>query len=176
MLLRWQRIFSLLRSIISLVLIVIVVIATSLVLEVGGAFMFVGRTIVLISSQRLVNVSRGELVELLVVPKYYHRHIDRTQHRQFVSFLEQAALALEKRHGPVAIILDGSDFDLPATHVGIGRSNVLRASCSRASDELRPWSATLDSDGMLRRMKHTESVQPPDHSFVVWPLTKRSLS
>jgi len=96
-------------------------------------------TYVLISADRLVNIARGKLVELLVVAEDYDGDIDRAQHRQLVSFLEEASLAFEKGagrvrqlyhtlvheqgsranlhlHGTVPVILDGLDLDLPATH------------------------------------------------------------
>jgi hypothetical protein len=42
--------------------------------------------------------------------------VDGAEHGELVRLLEQTAFALQKRHGAVAVILDGLDLDLSATH------------------------------------------------------------
>jgi hypothetical protein len=50
----------------------------------------------LIATNDLVNVARGELIQLLVVAEYDDGDVDRAQYRELMSLLEQAALALQK--------------------------------------------------------------------------------
>lgn len=70
--------------------------------------------------------------------EYDDRDIYRTQHRQFVRFLEEAAFSLEESsvmgqsrleantlsyiHRSVSVVLDRLDFNLPPTHVGLRRA------------------------------------------------------
>lgn len=61
-----------------------------------------GITDVGISRQRLANVSRRKLVQLLVVAEDDDGDIDRTQDRQLMCFLEQAAFSLEKSSAVVS--------------------------------------------------------------------------
>ena len=53
-------------------------------------------THVLISSDCLIDVARGELIQLLVVPKDNNSHVDGTQYGQLVRFLEETALAFKE--------------------------------------------------------------------------------
>lgn len=46
------------------------------------------------------------------MPKYNHRNINRTQHRQLVRLFEETTLALEKGDGAVALIWDRFDLVL----------------------------------------------------------------
>jgi len=45
----------------------------------------------------VIDVSRRELIELLVVSEDDHRDVDRAQDTELVCLLEQAAFALEER-------------------------------------------------------------------------------
>ena len=103
-----------------------------------------GLTYILETPNCIIDVSRRELVQLLVVPKYDDSHIDRTKDTQLVRFLEQAAFAFQEcaihalgqleslcdahrahhnqhkdkhSHRAVPVILDGPDLNLPAAHV-----------------------------------------------------------
>lgn len=80
--------------------------------------MFVRSAIILESRDRLVDVTGGVLVELLVVTKNDDGHVDRAQDRELVGLLEQSALTLEEGYRPVAVVLDGLDLDLATTHGG----------------------------------------------------------
>ena len=91
-------------------------------------------TYVLISPNRLVNISRREFIQLLVVTEYNYCDIDRTEYRKFVRLLEQTPFSFQKSpkshqhlqpsgvwaivdaHGTIAIILYSLDLDLPSTH------------------------------------------------------------
>lgn len=59
----------------------------------------VRRTYVLISADDLVDVSRRELIELLVVTEDDDSDVDRAQYRQLVRLLEQTSLSLQKCSG-----------------------------------------------------------------------------
>jgi hypothetical protein len=48
------------------------------------------------SLEHLAHVTRRELVQLLVVAKDDHGHIDRAEHGEFIGFLEETALPLQK--------------------------------------------------------------------------------
>jgi hypothetical protein len=48
------------------------------------------------ASDRLVNITRRELVELLVITKDDDSDVDRTEYAQLVCLLEQAAFALQE--------------------------------------------------------------------------------
>ena len=50
----------------------------------------------MIAANRLVDVARGELVQLLVVAKDDDGDVDGAEHRKLMRLLEQAAFALEK--------------------------------------------------------------------------------
>lgn len=71
-------------------------------------------THILVSSQDVGNVTRRELIQLLVVTEYYDSDIDRTQYRQLVSLLEQATLSLQKRP---AKLLACASCDEPAGYI-----------------------------------------------------------
>jgi hypothetical protein len=77
-------------------------------------------TYVGISRQGLLNVSGGKLVQLLVMTEDDDCDIYRTQHRQLVRFLEEAALSLEESSAVVSadrsecfVRLTLIDFDRP---------------------------------------------------------------
>jgi hypothetical protein len=78
----------------------------------------VNETYIVVSAQGLIDVARRELVQFLVVAEDDDGDVDRTQHRQLVGFLEQAAFALEEGDGAVAVVLDRSDLNLPPSHTG----------------------------------------------------------
>ncbi len=98
------------------ILVVIIVIAASLVCKVLRSLVLLWSRIVLVSSEDLIDVGGRVLVELLVVSKYDHSHIDRTEDRQLMRLLEQAALALEEGDGAVAIVADGLDLQTSHQH------------------------------------------------------------
>ena len=50
----------------------------------------------MISTNRLVDVTRGKFIQLFVVTKDDNSNVDRTQDGQFVSLFEQPAFALQK--------------------------------------------------------------------------------
>lgn len=50
----------------------------------------------MISADGLVDITRRKLIEFLVVTEYDDGDIDRAEHGQFISFLEQSAFTLEK--------------------------------------------------------------------------------
>jgi hypothetical protein len=95
---------------------IVVVVAVLLAHEVLGALVFVCTAIILIAANCLVDVARGELVQLLVVAKNDDSHINRAEDRELVGLFEEAALALEEGNGAVAVVLDGLDLNLSATH------------------------------------------------------------
>jgi hypothetical protein len=92
----------------------------------------VGGLYILIAADGLIDIARGELVQLLVVAENDDSDVDRTKNRELMSLLEQTAFALQKRagrgqyrrtacalfylHGAVPVVLDGFDLNLPATH------------------------------------------------------------
>ena len=104
---------------------------------------------ILVPSDGLVDVARRELVQLLVVAEDDDGHVDGAEHGELVSLLEQAALALQEGsaagqfqlrrrhwygqarglHGAVAVVLDGLDLDLSATHGDVCVC-VFRAECA----------------------------------------------
>ena len=51
---------------------------------------------ILITSQRLIDITRRELVQFLVMTKDDNSNIDRTQDGQLVRLLEKTSLSLEK--------------------------------------------------------------------------------
>lgn len=57
-------------------------------------------TYILKPRDRLVDIPRRVLIQLLIMPKDDDRDIDRAQHGKLMRFLEQAALALQKSDGP----------------------------------------------------------------------------
>lgn len=99
-------------------LVILVVVSAAFIREVLRAFVFVRSAIILESRDRLVDVTGGVLVELLVVTKNDDGHVDRAQDRELVGLLEQSALTLEEGYRPVAVVLDGLDLDLATTHGG----------------------------------------------------------
>lgn len=70
----------------------------------------------MVSAEGLLDVGRGELVELLVVAEDDDGDIDRAEDGELMSLLEEPSLAFEKGDGAVAIVLDGLDLDLAAAH------------------------------------------------------------
>lgn len=91
---------------------------------------------ILVPTDGLVDVTRRELIQLLVVAEDDDGNVDRAEHRELVGLLEQAAFALQEGsatgqfqlrrqqsyanarslHGAVPVVLDGLDLDLSATH------------------------------------------------------------
>jgi hypothetical protein len=78
------------------IVIVVIVIHLSLPAEVRGALVFVGSSIVLISSQDLPNITTRVFIQLLIISKDYDRDIDRAENGELMRLLEQAAFALEE--------------------------------------------------------------------------------
>lgn len=76
-LLRRERFFPALGKVFFL-LVLIVVIITTFVLEVGRPLVFVRLSIILVSPYCFIDISRRELVELLVVAENDHCDVDRT--------------------------------------------------------------------------------------------------
>jgi hypothetical protein len=74
--------------------------------------------IILVPANRLVDIARGEFVELLVVAEDDDGHIDGAEHRELMRLLEKTAFALEEGDGAVPVVLDGLDLNLSATHGG----------------------------------------------------------
>jgi hypothetical protein len=58
--------------------------------------MFVCTSIVLVSGQDLSNITTRVFVQLLIIPKYYDRNIDRAENGELMRLLEQATFALEE--------------------------------------------------------------------------------
>jgi len=77
---------------------------------------FVSASVVLEAANCIVDISRAELVELLVVPKYDDRYVDLAENSQLECLLEQTTFSLEERDGSVPVILDRFDLNLSATH------------------------------------------------------------
>jgi len=57
----------------------------------------------LVPANRLVDVARRKLVQLLVVAKDDDGNVDGAQHRELMRLLEQAAFALQERPGLVSV-------------------------------------------------------------------------
>jgi len=55
-----------------------------------------GETYVLIASNCFVDITRGKLVQLFVVPEDDNRYIDRTEDGKLMRLLEEAAFAFEE--------------------------------------------------------------------------------
>jgi hypothetical protein len=107
----WRN--RLLRGRWHILVIVVIVVTAALASEVSGPLVFMWLSIlhnisyihfwyayqdthILVSADGLIDVSRGELVELLVVTKYDDGDIDGAKDGQFVRFLEQTAFTFEK--------------------------------------------------------------------------------
>lgn len=54
------------------------------------------KTYVLIALDCFVDIARGELIQLLVVPEDDDRDVDRTENGKLMRLLEETAFALEK--------------------------------------------------------------------------------
>ena len=110
--LRWNRLLSGVGHLL-IVVVFFIVISSGLVLKISGPFVFVwlaillmvsemaeniGRsdTYILIPIQCFLDVPRGKLVQLLVVPEDDNGNVDGTKYRQLMRFLEQAAFSFEK--------------------------------------------------------------------------------
>jgi len=98
------------------VLLFILIVKVLLPREVLGALMLMSAAIILISADSLVNVARRELVQLLVVTENDDGYVDGAEYGKLMRLLEQTALALEESYGAIAVVLDGLDLNLPATH------------------------------------------------------------
>lgn len=70
------------------VLVVLVVVDILFAHEIFGPFVLMSATIILISTNGLVDVAGRKLVELLVVTKDDDGDIDRAQHRELMGFFE----------------------------------------------------------------------------------------
>lgn len=99
-------------------LVILVVVSAAFIREVLRAFVFVRSSIllkvspqpylspqpcdthILKSSDRLIDITGGIFVELLVVTKNDDGHVDGAQHRELVGLLEQSALSLEEGYRP----------------------------------------------------------------------------
>lgn len=78
------------------IIVVIVIIHLSLPTEVRGTLVFIGSSIILISSQDLSNITTRVFVQLLIITKDYDSDIDRAENGELMRLLEQAAFALEE--------------------------------------------------------------------------------
>lgn len=67
---------------------------------------------------RETSESEDALEQLAVGVEDDDGHVGRAQDAELVRFFEEAVLALEERDLAVAVVLDGRDRDLAATHVG----------------------------------------------------------
>ena len=85
---------------ISTIVIIIVVVPTTLVREVGRPFVFMRAAIVLEASYCFLDISRRVLVQLLVVSKDDDGDIDRAEDGELMRLLEQPSLALQKSDRP----------------------------------------------------------------------------
>jgi hypothetical protein len=102
----------------ALLVLVVFLIAVLLVHKVLGPLVFVGSAIlrdlsargsfsaaqsrngdayILVPANRLIDVARRKLVQLLVVPKDDDGHVDRAQHRELMRLLKEPAFALQER-------------------------------------------------------------------------------
>lgn len=70
------------------IILLIIVVSAALAQEVGGTFVFVSASIVLEAANCIVDVSRAELVELLVASKYNDRYVDLAENAQLKGLLE----------------------------------------------------------------------------------------
>jgi hypothetical protein len=96
------------------VLFLVIIIST---VEIGGTFVLLRTTVILISGNKITHVCRRVLVQLLIVAEDENGNIDGAQDGKLVCLLEQAALTLKECDRTIAVILDGLDFDLSATHL-----------------------------------------------------------
>ena len=55
-----------------------------------------GDAYILVPANRLVDIARGEFVELLIVAEDDDGHIDGAEHRELMRLLEKTAFALEE--------------------------------------------------------------------------------
>ena len=108
LLLIWRRRASLVHLFSALL--VLVVIASSLIGEVLWTLVLMRAAIILKAPDYLIDVGRGVLVELLIVPEDDNGDVDGTQDGQLMRLLEQAAFPLEEGDGSVAIVSDGLDL------------------------------------------------------------------
>lgn len=76
-------------------------------------------TYILISSNRLVDVARGEFVQLLVVTEDDDGHVDRAENRQLMRLLEQASFPLEEGTNTNSVSTQQSS----AARLGLTRSD-----------------------------------------------------
>jgi hypothetical protein len=112
----------------SIIVIVVVVAAQLLAVEIGGSFVLVGPSIILVSAQDLANIATRVFIQLLIISKYYDRDIDGAKNGKLMRLLEQTTFALQKSYGAVSIILDGLDLNLSSPHCG--DAPILRKVCS----------------------------------------------
>ena len=131
--LRWHGLFS---SASVLIFVLVLVLVSTLSAEVCRSLVLVwiailgplaaspraegGGCYIGISRQRLANVSGRKLVQLLVVAEDDDCNIDRTQDRQFMRLLEEAALSLEKSSAEVSTG-ERHDCGLGRTLIDCGR-------------------------------------------------------
>lgn len=107
-------------------IVVVVVVAVVAVVIVGilvkvqvmlRSFSFCRAFVFSVAQQKEINVGRAELGEFAIVAKDDDCDLRVGQDSQLVRFLEEAGFALEVSDGSVAILLDGLDLDLLATHL-----------------------------------------------------------
>jgi hypothetical protein len=99
----------------------------------------------LVPGNEVAHIARGVLINLLVVAEDEDGDVYRAQDGELMSLLEQATFALEEGpraigvsdgaaaegawrcylHGAVAVILDGLDLNLPATHCDVCDATVV---------------------------------------------------
>lgn len=96
----------------------------------------------------------GALEQLAVGVEDDDGDVGRTEHAELVRLLEQAILALEERDLAVAVVLDGRDRDLAATHLvcegGRGRGEAGSASAGEGTVCLQSASPSSESERRCR--------------------------
>lgn len=82
----------------SIVYILVVVVASTFARKVGRTFVLVCAAIVLEAANGLIDVARGELIELLVVTEDDDSDVDGAEDAELVGLFEETTLSLEKSH------------------------------------------------------------------------------
>lgn len=102
------------------VVVVVAVVIVGILVKVQvmlRSFSFCRAFVFSVAQQKEINVGRAELGEFAIVAKDDDCDLRVGQDSQLVRFLEEAGFALEVSDGSVAILLDGLDLDLLATHL-----------------------------------------------------------
>lgn len=105
---------------------VVILVVVCAAVEVGGAFVFIWATVVLVFRNEFTHIRRRVLVQLLIAAKDEDGDIDRAEHRKLMSLLEQSAFSLEKGDRTISVILDGLDLNLSPAHFDGMKLEMLR--------------------------------------------------